>query len=226
MASVYKRLQDELRQEAFRGTTYQELAERGGVTKGHIARLLNEPAGERLAKLSFESICKLYPFVPRLLSLYLSEHGETCADNRATAAEEVFAILHKNLKSRSLHGMTNRELALMANTSQPHINRLLNGSPSQLGKLKAETLLGLFPKIKELLLNHAEALVEEMSTLVANISIPHTMDLGRIMEVHQAGATNNSDAMRRLAELASWIIASEELSPEAKLQAMSIIHAR
>ena len=37
---------------------------------------------------------------------------------------------------------------------------------------------------------------------------------------------SEADAMRRLTELASWILACEELSPEAKLQAMSIIHAR
>lgn len=74
--------------------------------------------------------------------------------------KEFFERLHSDLKSRSLHGMTNRELALMANISQQHINRLLNGPPSQLGKLRAETLLELFPRVMHILESALDELAE------------------------------------------------------------------
>lgn len=131
----------------------------------------------------------------------------------------LYTQLQNELKSRSIKGMTNRELALQANTSQPHINRLLNGDAEQLAKLKVETFLELFPQVKELLLSHADDLGEDAaSASVANISSPHAVAAGGNVEVHQDGASSE-----KLERLAAFVLASS-LSDEEKVAAMRILH--
>lgn len=131
----------------------------------------------------------------------------------------LYTQFQNELKSRSIKGMTNRELASQANTSQPHINRLLNGDAEQLAKLKVETFLELFPRVKELLLSHADDLTSETSAAsVANISSPHAVAAGGNVEVHQDGA-----AAEKLERLAAFVLASS-LSDEEKVAAMKLLH--
>ena len=131
----------------------------------------------------------------------------------------LYTQFQNELKSRSIKGMTNRELALQANTSQPHINRLLNGDAEQLAKLKVETFLELFPRVKELLMSHADDLTSETSAAsVSNISSPHAVAAGGNVEVHQDGASSE-----KLERLAAFVLASS-LSDEEKVAAMRILH--
>jgi transcriptional regulator with XRE-family HTH domain len=55
-------------------------------------------------------------------------------------------ILFSALLSMRDAGMSNREMARIAGVSNPHINRLLNGTPELIGKVKLETLVRLFPR--------------------------------------------------------------------------------
>lgn len=132
----------------------------------------------------------------------------------------LYTQFQNELKSRSIKGMTNRELALQANTSQPHINRLLNGDAEQLAKLKVETFLELFPRVKELLMSHADDLTSETSAAsVANISSPHAVAAGGNVEVHQDGG----ESSEKLERLAAFVLASS-LSDEEKVAAMKLLH--
>lgn len=57
----------------------------------------------------------------------------------------MFERLQQLLRDRRNQGETNEAIAKSADTSQQHINRLLNGSPEQFEKLKFGTVLKLFP---------------------------------------------------------------------------------
>lgn len=57
--------------------------------------------------------------------------------------------LQKMLRDLRADGKTNRELAEIAGISHAHINRLLNGPPENLLKVKLETLLRLFPELEK-----------------------------------------------------------------------------
>lgn len=59
--------------------------------------------------------------------------------------DEFYQILQELLRQKRAEGQTNQCIADVANTSQQHINRLLNGDAAKFGKLKFETLLRLFP---------------------------------------------------------------------------------
>lgn len=53
--------------------------------------------------------------------------------------------LQTRLKKRRSDGWTNQRMAELAETSQTHINRLLNGDAEQFAKVAFGTLLRLFP---------------------------------------------------------------------------------
>lgn len=59
--------------------------------------------------------------------------------------DEYYKALFSLLTQRSEAGQTNQQIANIAGCTQQHINRLLNGKPEQIGKVKLETLLKLFP---------------------------------------------------------------------------------
>lgn len=59
--------------------------------------------------------------------------------------DEYYKALFSLLTQRSKAGQTNQQIANIAGCTQQHINRLLNGKPEQIGKVKLETLLKLFP---------------------------------------------------------------------------------
>ena len=133
--------------------------------------------------------------------------------------DNIYSYLQSVIRQRSASGITNREMANQANTSQQHINRLLNGDAEQLAKLKVETFLELFPQVKELLLSHADDLGEDAaSASVANISSPHAVAAGGNVEVHQDGASPE-----KLERLAAFVLASS-LSDEEKVAAMKLLH--
>ncbi len=133
--------------------------------------------------------------------------------------DNIYSYLQSVIRQRSASGITNREMANQANTSQQHINRLLNGDAEQLAKLKVETFLELFPQVKELLLSHADDLGEDAaSASVANISSPHAVAAGGNVEVHQDGASSE-----KLGRLAAFVLASS-LSDEEKVAAMKLLH--
>lgn len=134
--------------------------------------------------------------------------------------DNIYSYLQSVIRQRSASGITNREMANQANTSQQHINRLLNGDAEQLAKLKVETFLELFPQVKELLLSHADDLGEDASSAsVANISSPHAVAAGGNVEVHQDGG----ESSEKLERLAAFVLASS-LSDEEKVAAMRILH--
>lgn len=134
--------------------------------------------------------------------------------------DNIYSYLQSVIRQRSASGITNREMANQANTSQQHINRLLNGDAEQLAKLKVETFLELFPQVKELLLSHADDLGEDAaSASVANISSPHAVAAGGNVEVHQDGG----ESSEKLERLAAFVLASS-LSDEEKVAAMRILH--
>ena len=134
--------------------------------------------------------------------------------------DNIYSYLQSVIRQRSASGITNREMANQANTSQQHINRLLNEDAEQLAKLKVETFLELFPQVKELLLSHADDLGEDAaSASVANISSPHAVAAGGNVEVHQDGG----ESSEKLERLAAFVLASS-LSDEEKVAAMRILH--
>ena len=134
----------------------------------------------------------------------------------------LYTQLQNELKSRSIKGMTNRELALQANTSQPHINRLLNGDAEQLSKLKVETFLELFPQVKDLLMSHADDLGEDASAAsVANISSPHAVAAGGDVRIEHAPEAG--EASEKLEALTRFVLSSS-LSDAEKVAAMKLLH--
>ena len=78
MTNIYTLLQDELKQKNYKGTTYEEMGSRAGLSKSHICKLLNSNPEERLARLSFSSVLSLYPWLETVIAAHF-------ADGRGTA---------------------------------------------------------------------------------------------------------------------------------------------
>ena len=62
---------------------------------------------------------------------------------------ELLEKMHEELLRERGRGATNNEMAKRAGISQPHINFLLNSEAVNLGSLKFNTVLRLFPRITE-----------------------------------------------------------------------------
>lgn len=62
---------------------------------------------------------------------------------------ELLEKMHDELLKERGRGVTNNEMAKRAGISQPHINFLLNSEAINLGSLKFNTVLRLFPRIAE-----------------------------------------------------------------------------
>ena len=61
-----------------------------------------------------------------------------------TDINELLQILLRAYRDK---GMTNQAIADMGGLTHGHVNRLLNGPSSNLGKVKLETLVKLFPEL-------------------------------------------------------------------------------
>ncbi len=62
-----------------------------------------------------------------------------------------YSNLQQKLRDERNSGETNQTMADKAGISQSHMNRLLNGDAGQIGSLKFDTVLKLFPEIKTIL---------------------------------------------------------------------------
>ena len=126
--------------------------------------------------------------------------------------------LQQRIRNWRESGMTNQEIADKASISHSHANRLLNGSSENIGSLKFNTVLTLFPDIQEAIAKHLNL---PNATNVNDAGTATATD-GSAASINGDATVNNAPLPPDFGEIMPEIMASD-MCDACKVKAFNIV---